>query len=103
MNPNLRRAQLLAGRAEALVRSAAKPLRNYGFPYRPPTVPKSVDVPKKRNRLGADYDTEWARTPVANAARSVITEGPLRLMVRGLAAPALKSCPQPSGERPPSG
>ena len=87
MNPNLRRAQLIAGRAESLVRSAAKPLRSYGFPYRAPTVPRGVVVPKKRNRLGADYDTTWARTPVASAARAVITEVPLRLMVRGIASP----------------
>ena len=87
MNPNLRRAQQIAGRAESLARAAAKPLRNYGFPYRAPSVPRGVDVPKKPARLGADYDTEWARTPVANVARSMITEGPLRLMVRGLASP----------------
>jgi hypothetical protein len=38
-------------------------------------------------KLGADYDTEWARSPLARAARGVITEGPLRLLVQGLAAP----------------
>jgi 1-acyl-sn-glycerol-3-phosphate acyltransferase len=87
MKPNLRRAQLLAGRAEALARTAAKPLRKYGFPYRAPTVPRGVEVPKPPSKLGANYDTAWARKPVATAARAVITDGPLRLMVRGLAAP----------------
>ena len=50
-----------------------------------PLPARGVVVPKKRNRLGADYDTTWARTPVAAAARAVITEVPLRLMVRGIA------------------
>ena len=58
------------------------PLRKYGFPYRAPTVPKGVVVPREPSKLGADYDTEWARTPVAAAARSVITEGPMRLLAR---------------------
>ena len=62
-------------------------MRNYGFPYRAPNVPRGVEVPKKPSKLGANYDTEWARKPVANAARAVITEGPLRLMVRGVASP----------------
>jgi 1-acyl-sn-glycerol-3-phosphate acyltransferase len=87
MRANLRRAQHLAGRAEALARKAAKPLRNYGFPYRAPNVPRGVEVPKEPSKLGANYDTKWARTPVATAARAVIAEGPLRLMVRGLASP----------------
>ncbi len=70
-----------------MVRSAAKPLRSYGFPYRAPNVPKGVEVPKEPSRLGADYDTEWARTPVARAARGLIAEGPLRLLVKGVANP----------------
>jgi 1-acyl-sn-glycerol-3-phosphate acyltransferase len=83
----MQRAQRLAARAESLVRSAAKPLRNYGFPYRPPNVPRSVEVPREPSKLGANYDTEWARKPVASATRTIITEGPLRLMVRGVASP----------------
>ena len=55
MSRNLRRAQQITGRAESLVRTAAKPLRSYGFPYRAPSVPKGVEVPEKRSRLGADY------------------------------------------------
>jgi 1-acyl-sn-glycerol-3-phosphate acyltransferase len=84
---NMQRAQRLAARAESLVRSAAKPLRNYGFPYRPPNVPRGVEVPREPSKLGANYDTEWARKPAASATRTIITEGPLRLMVRGIASP----------------
>jgi 1-acyl-sn-glycerol-3-phosphate acyltransferase len=83
----LRAGQRFAGRAETVVRAAARPVRNHGFPYRAPSVPKGVVVPKQPSKLGADYDTEWARTPLARAARSVITAGPLRLLVDGLAMP----------------
>jgi 1-acyl-sn-glycerol-3-phosphate acyltransferase len=83
----LRSAQRAAGRAERLVRTAARPLRSYGFPYRAPSVPKGVEVPDEPSKLGANYDTEWARSPAARAARGLITEGPLRLLVRGLANP----------------
>lgn len=83
----LRAGQRMAGKAESAVRKAATPLRSYGFPYRAPNVPKGVEVPREPSKLGADYDTEWARSPLARAARGVITEGPLRLLVQGLAAP----------------
>ncbi|MDJ0768051.1 MAG: lysophospholipid acyltransferase family protein [Ilumatobacter sp.] len=86
-NRYLRTAQRAAGRAESLVRTAAKPLRSYGFPYRAPTVPKGVDVPREPSKLGAGYDTDWARSPMARAARGAITEGPLRLLVAGTARP----------------
>ena len=87
MNRNVRKAQQLAGKAEAAVRAAARPLRNHGFPYRAPNVPRGVTVPTEPSNLGANYDTEWARTPMAKVARAVITEGPLRLVVRGVANP----------------
>jgi 1-acyl-sn-glycerol-3-phosphate acyltransferase len=87
VNRNVRKAQQLAGKAESAVKAVAKPLRNHGFPYRAPTVPKGITVPKEPSTLGANYDTEWARTPVAQVARAAITEGPLRLLVRGLANP----------------
>ena len=87
MSDTVRRAQQMAGRAESAVKAVAKPLRNYGFPYRSPSVPKGVEVPSEPSKLGANYDTAWARTPIAQVARAVITEGPLRLMVRGIANP----------------
>jgi 1-acyl-sn-glycerol-3-phosphate acyltransferase len=65
------------------------PSRNAGFPYRAPTVPRGVEVPEDEPTLGADYDTDWARAPMARAARGVIAEGPMRLAVRGLADPEI--------------
>lgn len=82
--------QRAAGRVERTVQRGARPLRAYGFPYRSPTVPKGVEVPEEPSTLGANYETEWARTPVARAVRGVITEGPLRLLVTGIARPEVK-------------
>lgn len=86
-NQYLRTAQRAAGTAESLVRTAAKPLRSYGFPYRPPTAPRDVEIPARASTLGADYDTGWARTSPARFARALIVEGPLRLLARGVANP----------------
>jgi 1-acyl-sn-glycerol-3-phosphate acyltransferase len=79
--------QRFAGSAESAVRNVAKPLRNHGFPYRAPNTPRGVEVPKQPSKLGANYDTAWARKPAAKLARAVITAGPLRLLVGGLANP----------------
>jgi len=83
----LRKAARMAGRVERAVGRVAAPGRNLAFPYRKPTVPRGVELPVEPSHLGADYDTEWARSPVARAARGVIAEGPLRLAVRAMADP----------------
>jgi 1-acyl-sn-glycerol-3-phosphate acyltransferase len=86
----LRSGQRVVGKIERAVQTAARPLRSYGFPYRSPNVPKGVEVPAAPSRLGADYDTGWARTPSARAVRGLITEGPMRLLVAGLANSEVK-------------
>ena len=40
--------------------------------------PRGVEVPEEPPTLGADYDTDWARSPAARVARGVIAEGPMR-------------------------
>jgi 1-acyl-sn-glycerol-3-phosphate acyltransferase len=77
----LRSAARAAGTAEQAVSRAAAPLRGAGFPYRPPTVPRGVEVPAEAPTLGADYDTEWARSPAAKVARRVVVGGPQRLLI----------------------
>jgi 1-acyl-sn-glycerol-3-phosphate acyltransferase len=62
-----------------------------GFPYRRPTVPTGVTVPPEPATLGADYDTAWARRAPARAARRVLTDGPLRLVVHALASPDVRA------------
>ena len=84
---HIKRAQRLAGTAERAVSQVTTPLRNFGFPYRIPTVPRGVEVPPEVTGLGAHYDTEWARRPLASGVRGIITEGPIRLAARVLANP----------------
>lgn len=83
----LRSAARAAGRAERLVAKVVRPVRGLGFPYRAPTAPRGVVVPREPTRLGADFDTDWARNAVSRAARTLITEGPVRLGVRLIANP----------------
>jgi 1-acyl-sn-glycerol-3-phosphate acyltransferase len=87
-DPNvLRRMTRLASRAERAVTVVTRPIASRGFPYRAPTVPSGVEVPKEPPQLGADFDTAFARRPAARAARRVLTTGPVRLMVKVLADP----------------
>jgi 1-acyl-sn-glycerol-3-phosphate acyltransferase len=57
------------------------------FPLRAPTVPAGVELPPQRARLGADYDTAWARSFPARWARVLLLEGVLRPAVAALAPP----------------
>ncbi|MEY4360948.1 MAG: hypothetical protein RL391_254 [Actinomycetota bacterium] len=68
---------------------AVRRAKRLGFPYTAPTVPRGVDVPDDEPTLGADYDTEWARRAPARLVRRGLVNGPVRLMVRGLASPTV--------------
>jgi len=70
---------------KALIRSA---VRQVPFPYRPPTRPAGVDLPRSVPRYGAYYDTDWARRYPARLARVGVVEGVLRPAIRVLAEPA---------------
>jgi len=72
----LRRATRVGDVASATVQRGLRPVRNVGFPYRKPSVPKGVIVPRDPSKLGANFETAWARRGPANAARKVITYGP---------------------------
>ena len=85
----LRSAARAAGAAERVVGRATAPLRNAGFPYRRPTVPRGVEVPAQAPTLGADYDTGWARSPIAKAARTVVVAGPQRLLIDWVTDPEI--------------
>jgi 1-acyl-sn-glycerol-3-phosphate acyltransferase len=85
----LRRAARAAGAVERTVARATAPGRNLGFPFRAPTVPGAVEVPDEPPTLGADYDTRWARTPVAKAARSALVAGPVRIGIKALTDPEI--------------
>jgi len=73
------RLQRLIGPFERLTRLGLRPLGRRGFPYLSPPVPNGVIVPEAPDELGAEYDTDWARRPLAREARRLIARGPLRL------------------------
>lgn len=83
----VRQATRVVDVASSALQRAMRPARNLGFPYRAPTVPRGVEVPEKPGKLGADFETDWARKAPARAARSVITAGPLRASVKLIADP----------------
>lgn len=84
----LRRAAKLGDAVTGPMRTVLKPTARLGFPYRKPTVPRGVEVPDEPSRLGAElYDTDWARRPLAKAARTAIHRGPLQVAVKAIADP----------------
>jgi 1-acyl-sn-glycerol-3-phosphate acyltransferase len=57
------------------------------FPFSAPTVPGGVEAPPPARKLGADYDTDWARRFPARMARLALLEGVMRPTVAALGAP----------------
>lgn len=84
-----RRAVRIVDAATGVVQTALKPTRTMGFPYRKPTVPRGVSVLPKESKLGADFETDWARGAPARAARKVIVNGPLMMAVKFMADPEI--------------
>jgi len=87
---NLKRAARAAGSIEAALAKATRPITTKGFPYRKPNVPRGVEVEREPPNLGADYETSWARKYPARLGRVLWTEGPMRLFIKGVAAPQVK-------------
>lgn len=85
----LRTAAKVGDMASSAVQTVLKPTRALGFPYRKPSVPKGVKVPASTSKLGADFETGWARSYPARAVRSVLTNGPVRLLVRAVTRPEI--------------
>ncbi len=83
----LRRAAKVGDVASAAMHTVLRPMRALGFPYRKPMVPKGVVVPADPSKLGANYETGWARSSAAKAARAVVTNGPMRAFVKAVASP----------------
>jgi 1-acyl-sn-glycerol-3-phosphate acyltransferase len=79
-------AQLVAGQSRA---RAASVLGKVPFPYRAPTAPAGVVTQRPARKVGADYDTEWARSYPARLARVVLVEGLVRPALDVLAAPTI--------------
>ena len=60
-----------------------------GFPLRAPTWPGTVPRPPAPSRTGLDFDTAWARTPVARVARAAILDLAIRPAAHLLASPTV--------------
>ena len=67
--------------------SPARAVRAVEFPLRAPSVPAGVEPPEKKARLGAAYDTAWARSPAARLGRLALLEGVMRPVIRAVADP----------------
>jgi 1-acyl-sn-glycerol-3-phosphate acyltransferase len=65
------------------------PLRRQGFPYAKPSWPGTVGRPPVERNLGADFDTAWARSPVARFARAIILDNVIRPAVQVVASPVV--------------
>ena len=57
------------------------------FPYGAPTAPDGLEPAKPDSKVGADYDTDWARRYPARLARVVLVQGVMRPAMSALAAP----------------
>jgi 1-acyl-sn-glycerol-3-phosphate acyltransferase len=85
-----KRIPIEAGRAAALARpSIGAVLRRVPFPLRAPTVPGGVEPQRAVSKVGANYDTDWARSYPARAARVLLVEGVVRPAMDVLAAPTV--------------
>ena len=86
----LRSLAKVGDRASAAIQATLKPARALGFPYRKPTKPKGVEVPREPSTLGADFDTAWARRPAAKLFRRVVVTAPLRGFIQWMANPEVE-------------
>ena len=74
----------VTARARQAVRTALP------FPLLPAPIPAGVEPPPRKRTVGADYDTDWARTYPARFARVVLVEGLVRPTLGALASPTVK-------------
>ena len=72
-----------------------------GFPFTAPTQPRGVDRAPEQSTLGVDYDTAWAREPLASVTRRVLQETLVRGGVEALASPTIEGLDRLEGVRGP--
>lgn len=60
------------------------------FPFGPPTWPSSVPRPPQRQRLGVNYETDWARRYPVRLARAAYTELVTRPVLSAVAHPSVR-------------
>ena len=60
------------------------------FPLAPPTWPGGVPRPPVEHTLGVDYDSDWARSAAARAARAVVQEVVAAPVLRAVTSPTVR-------------
>ena len=88
--PQLRKVAKFGDAAGSAVQAILRPAKTLGFPYRKPSVPKGQKVPESPDKLGANFETDWARTAPAKAVRTIVTNGPVRAAIKLLANPEVE-------------
>ncbi len=68
-----------------------------GFPFAAPNVPLGIEALPRKARMGAAYDSSWAREQPARYARFFIVEGPMRAAMATLAKPTRKGLDRVKG------
>jgi 1-acyl-sn-glycerol-3-phosphate acyltransferase len=69
--------------------NASQLIRRLPFPLSRPTTPGGVEPPTRESKVGANFDTDWARSYPARAARVLLVEGLVRRAMSALAAPRI--------------
>ena len=84
------KARVLIAYGRAKLPTASSLLRRVEFPLRAPTTPLTVTPLKPIKHTGIDYDTDWARKPLARATRRVIQSGVIRPLAVAWADPQVE-------------
>ena len=71
--------------------------KGLSFPYRAPNTPGGVEPLPPKRKLGADFDTGWARKTPARGVRAAWVEGVLRPSMAMLASPTVRGRDRLSG------
>ena len=69
--------------------SARNLVRRRTFPWSKPTWPGGIPRPPVERKLGADYDTEWARRYPTRLARALVLDNIGKPLVRAVASPTI--------------
>jgi 1-acyl-sn-glycerol-3-phosphate acyltransferase len=69
--------------------SVAQLVRRLPFPLAGSTTPQGVEPKPQESKVGANFDTDWARSYPARAARVLLVEGLVRPSMDVIAAPRL--------------
>jgi 1-acyl-sn-glycerol-3-phosphate acyltransferase len=79
--------EAVAALARAAVPNPRDLVPRLPFPYGAPTTPDGIEPERPKAKVGADFETDWARSYPARAARVLLLEGVVRPAVTALAAP----------------